>query len=379
MTTTIQMRRGTAAQWTAANPTLAAGESGFETDTHKFKIGDGATAWAGLAYAGSGTFTGGTIAGATTFQVTDTAATSLKINLPTGTTAYPFLIISGAPDLQNSEGRWFMAHPEGGLCLSSAYEPNWAILHLYKWGAGQQKPLLRITDELISNGGGANPPNNLFVVDKDGTLHITPKAVNVDVLAVLGDAAANLMTIHSDGAISGRAASRLRGSREIIGGALGLKSMTGDRPANNGSASGTGELRTTAIGLRGGEPYTFVKVAVPGGAGAAGLTLCRAGVFDKNLNLVASSANRFAQVNGVTGEISFPLTATFTPAADDLYYVGVLSVGTTPPSLIELVGGNGLDMTINGLVLSWRQLGLADLPNPAVRIPGNVPYWAGLG
>lgn len=373
MTTTIQMRRGSAAQWTAANPTLAAGEHGFETDTHKFKIGDGATAWAGLAYAGSGTFTGGTIAGATTFQVVDPALTSLKINMAPGITAYPFLIIADPADLLNSEGRWFMAHPEGGLCLSSAYEPNWAILHLYKWGAGQQKPLLRVTDQLTAG------PHDLFVVDKNGTLHISPQATNVDVLEVLGDAAANLLTIHSDGAVSGRAASRLRGSREIIEAALGLKVTTGDRPANIGSASNSGEIRTTAIGLRGGEPYTFVKVAVAGGGGAAGLTLCKAAVFDKNLNLVAQSANRFAQVNGVTGEVSFPLTGTFTPATDDLYYVGVLSVGTTPPTLIELTGGNGLDMTINGLVLSWRQTGLADLPNPAVRIPGNVPYWTGLG
>lgn len=41
----IQLRRGTAAQWTQANPTLAEGEFGIETDTGKFKIGDGITAW----------------------------------------------------------------------------------------------------------------------------------------------------------------------------------------------------------------------------------------------------------------------------------------------------------------------------------------------
>lgn len=46
----IQNRRGTAAEWTAANPTLAAGEIGFETDTAKFKIGTGSTAWKDLIY-----------------------------------------------------------------------------------------------------------------------------------------------------------------------------------------------------------------------------------------------------------------------------------------------------------------------------------------
>lgn len=50
MTTTIQIRRDTAANWTAANPVLHIGEQGVETDTHKMKIGDGATAWTGLPY-----------------------------------------------------------------------------------------------------------------------------------------------------------------------------------------------------------------------------------------------------------------------------------------------------------------------------------------
>ncbi len=51
MPTTIRMRRGTAAQWTAANPVLAAGEAGVETDTGRMKVGDGATAWNSRRYA----------------------------------------------------------------------------------------------------------------------------------------------------------------------------------------------------------------------------------------------------------------------------------------------------------------------------------------
>jgi hypothetical protein len=48
---TIQVRRDTAANWTSANPTLAAGEIGFETNTNKFKFGTGSTAWNSLPYA----------------------------------------------------------------------------------------------------------------------------------------------------------------------------------------------------------------------------------------------------------------------------------------------------------------------------------------
>lgn len=50
MATRMQQRRGTAAEWTSANPILAAGELGYETDTNQFKIGDGTTAWASLSY-----------------------------------------------------------------------------------------------------------------------------------------------------------------------------------------------------------------------------------------------------------------------------------------------------------------------------------------
>jgi hypothetical protein len=49
MATRMQQRRGTAAQWTAADPVLAAGEMGFETDTNEFRIGDGVNVWSDLS------------------------------------------------------------------------------------------------------------------------------------------------------------------------------------------------------------------------------------------------------------------------------------------------------------------------------------------
>jgi hypothetical protein len=46
----IQLRRGTASEWTTANSILDDGELGVETDTRKVKVGDGTTAWTPLAY-----------------------------------------------------------------------------------------------------------------------------------------------------------------------------------------------------------------------------------------------------------------------------------------------------------------------------------------
>ena len=50
-TVRVQVRKDTASNLASANPTLAAGEFGFETDG-TLKIGDGSTAWTALSYVG---------------------------------------------------------------------------------------------------------------------------------------------------------------------------------------------------------------------------------------------------------------------------------------------------------------------------------------
>lgn len=78
MATRMQQRRGTAAQWISTNagngPILNAGEIGYETDTNKFKIGDGVNHWIDLTY------------------FTDAASVIAEV---TG-------LIDGAPDLLNT-------------------------------------------------------------------------------------------------------------------------------------------------------------------------------------------------------------------------------------------------------------------------------------
>jgi len=50
----IQLRRDTSENWLNSNPVLAQGEMGLETNTNKFKFGDGETAWNSLQYFKSG-------------------------------------------------------------------------------------------------------------------------------------------------------------------------------------------------------------------------------------------------------------------------------------------------------------------------------------
>jgi hypothetical protein len=93
--TTIQHKRGTASQWTTANPVLEAAEFGYETDTGKVKIGDGTSTWSALPYfqAGSGSIgptgpTGptGSVGATGPTGATGSAGAASTVTGPTGAT-----------------------------------------------------------------------------------------------------------------------------------------------------------------------------------------------------------------------------------------------------------------------------------------------------
>lgn len=74
MAVQIQLRRDTAANWASANPTLALGELGMETDTMLYKIGDGTTAWNSQAYA--------ELAGTDKFTINEQTGTAYTLTAP---------------------------------------------------------------------------------------------------------------------------------------------------------------------------------------------------------------------------------------------------------------------------------------------------------
>ncbi len=78
--TKIQVRRDTAANWTSTNPTLAAGEVGFETDTLKLKVGNGSTAWTSLKYSQDASLLNGN-ASITTLTTTGDINTAGKLSV----------------------------------------------------------------------------------------------------------------------------------------------------------------------------------------------------------------------------------------------------------------------------------------------------------
>ncbi len=94
----MKQRRKVAADWTSTNEVLLAGEMGLETDTRKFKFGDGTTAWNSLAYA-----SGPTLAdGVETFLGTPTSANlRAAITDETGTGS---LVFANSPALVTPTG-----------------------------------------------------------------------------------------------------------------------------------------------------------------------------------------------------------------------------------------------------------------------------------
>ncbi len=119
----IQIRRDTASNWTSANPILAQGEMGAETDTSKIKIGDGTTAWASLGYlidagdyltaTSTNTLTNKTIAYASN-TLTGVAPTSQ----PTLTGVKETKVAMGANDIDLSTGNYFTYTLSGAQTLT---------------------------------------------------------------------------------------------------------------------------------------------------------------------------------------------------------------------------------------------------------------------
>jgi len=152
--TAIQIRRGTAAQWTSANPTLSAGEWGYETDTGKVKIGNGSTAWNSLAYTGAGdvTLTG-------TETLTNKTLTDPKINLAfdAETASYTAVLANNGQvvTMDNASANTFSIPTNASVAFAIGTQIN--VLQI---GAGQTtiQAVTSGTTSILSTGATAAAP-----------------------------------------------------------------------------------------------------------------------------------------------------------------------------------------------------------------------------
>lgn len=180
--TQIQVRRGTAAQWTSANPTLAAGEWGFETDTGKVKIGNGSTAWNSLGYTGAGDIEGvtagtGLSGGGTSGTVTVSIDTSVTADLSTAQTLTNKILtdpkINLAFDAETASYTAVLANNGQVVTMNNASANNFSIptnasvafpigtqINVLQIGAGQTtiQAVTSGTTSILSTGATAATP-----------------------------------------------------------------------------------------------------------------------------------------------------------------------------------------------------------------------------
>ena len=120
----MQQRRGTAAQWISTNsgngPILNAGEIGYETDTNKFKIGDGTNHWINLDYFIDANSTANPSFGSSiTFEgaTSNDHETTVQVAEPTADRTITFPDATGIVVLSDASGNVTIS---GGLTVTGA-------------------------------------------------------------------------------------------------------------------------------------------------------------------------------------------------------------------------------------------------------------------
>ena len=146
----IQLRRGTAAQWTSANPVLSSGEVGFETDTNKFKIGDGSTAWASLSYFSVG-------------GVDQTLANT------SDATSHTVTLSGGGGSIKLVEG--------ANITLTTTGDADNGVVTIASTGGGGG--LANVVEDLTPQLGGDLDANGFAMVAADHGTATDPQVVNV--------------------------------------------------------------------------------------------------------------------------------------------------------------------------------------------------------
>lgn len=168
MSTRIQHRRDTAANWTAANPVLASGEFGVETNTGLFKHGDGVTAWNTLAYAGGG--------GGSTSDATTVLKGRVRLGADLGGTADDPWVVSGEHHTHTAVQ--VSDSTVTGRALMTAVSATTARDTLSVPSRAQSEALVAHDG---SAGGGTRPTGFFRVIWVGGATRPTNMATDVDI------------------------------------------------------------------------------------------------------------------------------------------------------------------------------------------------------
>lgn len=213
--TKIQVRRGTASQW--SSQVLAQGEIGFETDSGLFKIGDGSTAWSSLPYAAIKSVAAGggisvtTVSGVATVSLSDPSIQTTDIT--------DFL--EGVQDVIGNSG------VISGFGTSKSYDDA---------GTGfTTVSVTGMTNSLSAGSGGISLTSSAVSSNTQYTVHLTGIQPSTIVGVTSTASELNYVDITTLGTAEASKALVTDSSKNIYG-------------INNLSASGTTNLGTLQVG-----------------------------------------------------------------------------------------------------------------------------------
>lgn len=260
--TRIQNRRDTAANWTSTNPTLASGEIGVESNTGKFKIGDGSTAWTSLLYAPAGlastaTSLVGGAAGSLPYQSAANTTTMLSV----GTSGQVLMSTGTAPNwvtpklnafaTTSSEELRSVLSDETGLGLN-VFNDSPSLITPTIGGAGAN--FSGSTSGTTILKASATASGTLTLPAGTGTL-ITAETVAADYVADAGGTMSGALTVNntitSNNTVQGAnlKSTALSTAGVVTNNASGVLSTTTSVPVANGGTGGT-TVETGRQGLR---------------------------------------------------------------------------------------------------------------------------------
>lgn len=334
MATRMQQRRGTAAQWTSANPILNAGEMGWESDTNKFKIGDGTNHWADLdyfidqsstvnpAFGSSITFEGATAnAYETTLAVTDPTA-DRTITLP------------------DSTGTVVLADGSGNVTVSGNLTVQGTTTTI-------DSTTIAVTNSFVFEGSTADAyETTLTVTDPTADRTITLPNVSGTIITTgnLGDTGATSAELGYLSGVTSGIQSQLNGKASLTGGATftGTISLPETTSIGNISSTEIGYLNDVSSGIQG---------QLDGKAATGHTHLLAAGATD-----VTASASELNILDGVTASTA------------EINILDGVTASTAELNILDGVTASAAELNIlDGATLSVTELNYVDGVTSAIQ------------